>query len=117
MAGKHILVVDDQEMVLQSVKLTLTYAGHRVETAASGSEALLKLQTNEFDLVLTDWKMVDMTGDKLAREIKIRKPSLPIILFSGFPPETQPAEIDKVLLKPFSTEELRRAVAETSPEL
>jgi CheY-like chemotaxis protein len=108
--GKRILVVDDQEMVLQSVKLTLAYSGYFVETASNGLEALGKVDAGGFDLVLTDLRMQDMAGDELARQIKQRHPGLPIILLSGFPPETRPYGVDRVLLKPFSTDELRKAV-------
>jgi two-component system, cell cycle sensor histidine kinase and response regulator CckA len=112
MAGKRILVVDDQEMVLQSVKMTLAHAGHKIETAATGAEALRKFSANTFDIVLTDWKLMDMTGDCLAREFKKQNPLLPIVLISGFPPDKQPVEFSRILLKPFSAEELRNVVAE-----
>jgi CheY-like chemotaxis protein len=112
MAGKRILVVDDQEMVLHSIKLTLASAGHSVETAGSGLEALRRLDADEFDLVLTDWKMIDMSGEKRVGEIKTRKPCVPIILISGLPPDKQPSGVDGVLLKPFSAKELREAVDE-----
>jgi CheY-like chemotaxis protein len=111
MGGKRILVVDDQEMVLLSIKLTLSSIGYSIDTAGSGSEALHKLDSGEFDLVLTDWKMADITGDKLAREIKTKTPRMPVILMSGFPPTTAQPDIDGVLLKPFSAEELRKTVA------
>lgn len=111
MAGKNILVVDDEVMVLDAVRLTLTHFSHCVDTATSGAEALAKLQNGTFDLVITDLKMPGMTGEQLASEIKIRKPEVPVILLTGYIPEAQPKSVDLVLLKPFSTQDLKQAIA------
>ena len=115
MLGKRILVVDDQDLVLQSVKMALTYAGHVVETATNGPEALVKVGAGQFDLVITDWKMPGMTGEELAHEIKQRQGLLPVILLTGYPPESQSPDIDFVLLKPFSIAEIRKAIETLAP--
>jgi len=111
MPAKRILVVDDEDLVLESVRMTLVHYGHSVETAASGAEALAKLAKGEFALVVTDLKMPIMSGDEFARQIKQRWPHLPVILLTGFPPETKPPDVDLILLKPFSTSELRSTVS------
>jgi CheY-like chemotaxis protein len=110
MPNKRILVVDDEAMVLDAVRMTLTHYGYSVETASSGAEALEKLLSTNFDLIVTDLKMPGMTGDQLAREVKKRQPDMPVILLTGYPPERQPAEVDAILLKPFSTTDLRATV-------
>lgn len=111
MAAKQILVVDDEALVLDAVRLTLTHYSHEVDTASSGAEALQKLQDASFDLVITDFKMPGMTGEQLAAQIKARNPNIPVILLTGHLPNDHPTGVDCVLLKPFSTEELRTAVA------
>jgi DNA-binding response OmpR family regulator len=110
MAGNIILVVDDEGMVLDSLRMTLTFYGYSVETASSGTEALEKLAHTEFALVVTDRKMPTMTGDQLAALIKKQWPQLPVIMLTGYPPESKPAGVDTVLLKPFSIAGLSAAI-------
>ena len=110
MGRKQILVVDDDAMVLDAVRMALTFYGYAVETASSAAEALQKLPGACFDVVVTDLKMPGMIGSALASEIKKRQPALPVILLTGYPPEVRPAGVDKVLLKPFSTLDLYNAV-------
>lgn len=78
-----ILCVDDEQIPLALRKCVLEKLGYSVLTANSGSEALEQLQSQHVDLVLTDMLMPGLSGAELAREIKLRMPSLPIILFSG----------------------------------
>jgi CheY-like chemotaxis protein len=108
---QHILVVDDEPFVCESVKLMLSYDGHVVVTAGSGKEALAKYDPARFDLVITDYSMEGMKGDQLASAIKQLAPAKPIILLTAFPPERKPAAIDLVLTKPFYFETLREALA------
>ena len=81
-----------------------------VDTASSGLDALKKVPGASFDLVITDFKMPGMTGAALAQEIKKLQPKLPIILLTGYPPPVRPADVDMVLLKPYSTSSLQSAV-------
>lgn len=90
--------------------MTLVHFGYAVETATSGAEALHKLKEHAFAAVVTDWKMPGMTGDQLATEIKRRWPGVPVILLTGYPPEGILPSIDVLLIKPFSTSDLRTAV-------
>ena len=78
----RILVVDDEAMVCESVRLLLAYDGHQVETACSGPDALAKLETAIFDLVFTDYSMPGMKGDELAAKIKQRDPNKPVRTWS-----------------------------------
>lgn len=78
-----ILCVDDEQIPLVLRKTVLEKLGYSVVTANSGTEALEQLQTQHVDLVLTDMLMPGLSGVELAREIKLRMPKLPIILFSG----------------------------------
>jgi DNA-binding NarL/FixJ family response regulator len=108
---RRILVVDDDPMVLQSVKFILRSAGHTVETAADAEQALKKIEEDKFDLVVTDLKLPGMQGDELARKIKARDPSQRVILLTAFPPALKPPGCDDMLDKPFSVVLLRKKVA------
>ena len=108
---KHILVVDDEPQVTQSVKLFLTRDGHRADTAANAEEALAKFNKDHYDIIVTDFAMPGMKGDELARNIKNAAPTKPIILLTAFPPVHLPAEIDVMVIKPFDADSLRDGIA------
>lgn len=108
--GCRILVVDDEPLVCESIRLLLAYDGHRVETAASGEEALSRFGGGEFDLVFTDFSMPGMKGDELAAAIKNRAPDKPVILLTAFPPAHKVAAIDLVITKPFYLSTLREGI-------
>src|SRR5204863_6595905 len=105
--------------VCDAVKMMLDFDGHTVETAANGKEALAKFAKDKFDLVITDWKMPEMTGDQLAEAIKKLAPSQPIVMITAHAEMLQTANIsskliDAVVPKPFLLEDLREAIAKVS---
>jgi PAS domain S-box-containing protein len=80
-----VLVVDDDSLVLTSTCLLLEDLGHRVISATSGAQALEVFDTESaIDLVITDMAMPQMNGAQLAQAIRTMKPSLPIILATGY---------------------------------
>jgi CheY-like chemotaxis protein len=107
---KHILVVDDEPFVCESIKMLLSYDGHEVETASGGEQALALFDPQKIQVVFTDFAMPGMKGDQLAEAIKARSPKTPVILLTAFPPPTKPAAIDLVLTKPFMLEVLREGL-------
>jgi CheY-like chemotaxis protein len=80
----HILLVDDNRDGLLVRKLLLEEAGFRVETAGSGEEGLKILESSDFDVVVTDYRMPSMNGAQFIEEVRKRKPRVRIILLSGF---------------------------------
>ena len=91
-----ILCVDDERVSLIVRSRVLEKAGYEVIPAASGVEALEILRSRRVDLVLTDLLMPGMTGQELAREVKLLKPEIPVVLFSGvneMPPENSQADL------------------------
>jgi len=93
-----ILVVDDQEEVLVSVRTLLEREGHRVLTAETGARALALFKEHEIQLVLVDYFMPRMTGEELIREIRKFEPYAQIILQTGYagekPARQMMAELD-----------------------
>ncbi|MEO0605649.1 MAG: response regulator, partial [Myxococcota bacterium] len=77
------LLVDDDELVLRSLRRMLRLAGHQVTTALDGEDALAALRAHEVDLVLSDVWMPRMDGISLLRHVKEGRPDLPVILFTG----------------------------------
>jgi len=83
---EKILFVDDEEFQVDLGEQVLKSLGYSVVTRTSSLEALglFRAKPNDFDLVITDMTMPNMTGDKLAEELKRIKPDIPIILCTGF---------------------------------
>ncbi len=73
-ASYHILAVDDEESILTLVQEILISAGHRVETVGSGQAALNLILKNNYDLIVSDWKMPGLDGINLYQELLLRKP-------------------------------------------
>lgn len=80
----RILVVDDKEMMRDSVSSTLARKGHSVVTAPSGPVALQKLAERAVDAVITDLQMPEMGGIDLLAEIRKVDESLPVILMTAY---------------------------------
>jgi CheY-like chemotaxis protein len=114
-AGRRILVVDDEPLVCDSIRRMLAVDGHQVETATSGEAALALFGKDTFALIITDYELPLMNGDKLAVAIKALAPNLPIALITAYAESLQSAGallagVDLVISKPFDLQELRQAV-------
>ncbi len=81
--AKHILVIDDEQAILQSLGGSLTDEGYQVSTAASGTEGLARLAEDPPDLVLLDIWMPDLDGIETLKRIKAEHPYLQVIMISG----------------------------------
>ena len=88
--GRRILVVEDEQPVRSLVLLALANRGYRVLSAASGSQALALLDAEKppLDLLLTDANMPGMSGIDLVRRLLAERPSLPVIVMSGYTEDT-----------------------------
>ena len=105
----RILVVDDEEVMRESLQYTLDIEGFTVITAASGKEALKKLHEEDIEVLLADLKMPGMDGIELVRRVKRDHPKLPIILMTAFGTVSSAVEAmrdgaDDYLPKPFETD-------------
>ncbi len=117
---RRILLVDDEPLVCDAVKLMLDFDGHEVATAGSGKEALLQLEAGRFDVVITDYEMPDMKGDELAAAIKTRNPQQPVVMITAYTELLQSSGnpltgVDWLISKPFLLENLREAIAKVAP--
>jgi|GEM_PF-456915 len=84
--NEHILVVDDEELIVEVISDMLKDLGYKTTVRTSSVEALEAFRASPelFDLIVTDHTMPNMTGVALAREIQTLKPELPVVICSGF---------------------------------
>ena len=106
-----ILLVEDEPIVLTTLAKALAARGHAVETAASGTEAMERLQRRRFDAVLTDLVMAGADGIEVLREAKRADPDACVLLMSGYCDSGSAIAAlrlgaDDYLTKPFDYEEL-----------
>ncbi len=115
--SEHILFVDDEELITQMRTDMLTSLGYQVSAYTSSKQALeaFKVAADQFDLVITDLTMPDMTGKELAENILALRADIPVIICSGF---TLPTHLDKTagvnisayLAKPTTIEKLATTI-------
>ena len=110
---KRILVVDDDPAARESLRLLLNIDRHSVTEAANGEEALQLFLSSRYDLVITDYLMPGMLGDELAKNIWRMAPHQPVLMVTAYVEKLVAAgqSPDSMLGKPWSVDDLRRAVA------
>jgi DNA-binding NtrC family response regulator len=115
--SKSILIVDDDELMRSFLSTILKEEGHRIEVADNGKEGLAKLQATEFDLVITDLRMPDISGLDLMRKGGKEKPDTKWIVITAFGSignavEAVKAGASDYLTKPFhNPDELRHVIS------
>jgi PAS domain S-box-containing protein len=84
--SEHILLVDDEVLVIQMGQQMLERLGYKVTTSSNSLEAaeLFEKDPGRFDLVITDMTMPELTGDRLAKMITTIRPDIPVILYTGY---------------------------------
>ncbi|MGE4578303.1 MAG: sigma-54-dependent transcriptional regulator [Desulfuromonadales bacterium] len=107
----NILVVDDESVIREGVRRILLQGGYQAETSSSGNLALERLQSADFDLVITDLKMPGMSGMEVLKAIRILQPDVPVVIITGYSTVETAVEAMKFgafdyLAKPFTPEQI-----------
>jgi len=84
MTHGHILVIDDEPDIRESLEVLLSSEGYRVELAGNATEGLKRLEGSAFDLVLLDLMMPDKSGMEVLEEIRVRDRETPIFLITAY---------------------------------
>ncbi|HEX7175931.1 MAG TPA: GAF domain-containing protein [Pyrinomonadaceae bacterium] len=114
----RVLVVDDEEVVRETLADMIGVLGHYATPAASGREALDLLDGAEFDVIFSDLSMPGMDGWELAREVRRRRHRARICIVTGYGKDTAPPDADgeqspadAVIGKPFNFEQVEETLA------
>ena len=117
MAGKKVLVVDDEVHIIHVVAIKLRNNGYEVIPAENGAEAFTLACQEKPDIIVTDFQMPGMTGVELVRKLRQNETTkdIPVIMLTarGFAvedKEKEELEISEFLSKPFSPKELLRDI-------
>ncbi|MBC8457873.1 MAG: response regulator [Deltaproteobacteria bacterium] len=105
---ERILFIDDEFALVDIGKQMLEYLGYKVTIKTDSLEALklFQEQPHEFDLVITDMTMPNMTGEKLAKEFIRIRPDVPIILCTGFCGQNTEENAKEIGIKEFAMKPL-----------
>jgi CheY-like chemotaxis protein len=112
----RVLAVDDEPMMTKAVVRMLRPSGHMVSVAASGEEALARMATEAFDVVISDMGMgAGINGWELAAAVKREWPNVRFLLATGWGAAIDPVEardkgVEAVLAKPYRPSDLEHAL-------
>ncbi len=116
---ERILIVDDEFPVRNVLQISLQHLGYKIDAASSGVEALelFKKNKGEYDLVILDMLMPQMSGEETFFKLKAQKPNVRVLSISGYTSEESVKNILSnggidFIQKPFTIEELSKKVRE-----
>jgi CheY-like chemotaxis protein len=111
-----VLVIDDEPFVRDTLGDILRQQHHDVVVADDGVSGLARFREGTFDLVMTDLAMPGMSGWQVAQAVKAARPTVPVVLVTGWGVEVQADElqthgVDRVMTKPFRYEDVQAVLA------
>jgi DNA-binding NtrC family response regulator len=106
-----ILVVDDEAQQREQIDRALVQAGHQVEVACSGNQAVSRLKEKRYHLLITDLLMDDGTGFEVLEWVRENAPGLPVLVCSSYAKPDNlktflTTHLYRILRKPFRLDEL-----------
>lgn len=121
--GKHILIIDDEELVTKSLLKLLSKQGYEASMAKSGKEALEQIKKTDFDLIISDVRMPQLDGIETIKQIRSyleqqNKKHIPEVLITGYADADKyeratELEVVDYLYKPFDNVEFLGIVKKT----
>ena len=113
--SSQLLIVDDDPELLRFLMEELSGAGHQCTGCDNGQDALVRLRTESFDLVVLDWTLPDFTGVELCRRLRRSANTTPVLMLTARDDvdervQALDAGVDDYLTKPFNLKELHARV-------
>ncbi len=111
MKEKKILLVDDDELILDTYRQILERNGFHVDTASTGKQAKEQLGKSTYDLLLVDIVLPDISGEKLILDLRLNDNNVPVIVITGFSSyekslDAMGLRISDILVKPIDPDTL-----------
>jgi CheY-like chemotaxis protein/putative methionine-R-sulfoxide reductase with GAF domain len=112
---KKVLVIDDQAIVTELLVSVLERMNYQSVVASCGREGVEQFEKDEFDLVITDLGMPDISGWEVSKTVKQKNPNIPVVIITGWgvtpdPDEMREAKVDSVIHKPFQIDQLEKII-------
>ena len=112
MSDYNILLVDDQQMILDSMAENLEDDGYAVSSASTGRAAFSAVENGTFDVVITDLVIDDIDGLDVLKKVKMENPETRVMILTGYGDMESAVEAlrnhaDDYIQKPCSPEEIR----------
>jgi len=106
-----ILIVDDEPLIRDALAFKLTKDGYDVDTAEDGEKAILKIESEEYQIIISDIMMPFISGFELVKILKERGTDAPVLMLTSLNSETAVLKAfdlgaDDFMTKPFSPNEL-----------
>ena len=116
MEKKKILVVDDEQNSREGLTKILIKEGYEVVAAEGGEDALVEAKKQDFDLIITDLRMPEITGIDVLEKIRAKKPDIGVIIVTAYGEvnsylKAMTLGAFEYLNKPIKLDELRRVIS------
>jgi CheY-like chemotaxis protein len=116
--GCRVLVIDDDRDLLEALARLLGRSGYTCLTTASGAEGIGMIESESFDLVVTDLHMPGIDGIAVMRSARTHEPPIPVVLMTAYPPSWTEGQARQAgatirVAKPFANADLLNAIRQT----
>ncbi len=113
--NKNVLIIDDEPLITELLTSVLERMGCKSRVAACGKEGMDTFEKENFDLVITDLGMPDISGWDVSKMVKQKKPEVPVIIVTGWgldpdPQKVKESKVDRLLTKPFQINQLEKII-------
>jgi CheY-like chemotaxis protein len=110
--ARTVLLAEDEDSLRSLMTEILRLAGYQVQEASTGDDALAIGSSTQFDVLVSDFHLPGLHGAALVRELRKSRPELKVLFVTGDPSQTAPELEMRVLTKPFTSEDLLKAINE-----
>ena len=115
MKSPAILIIDDESAIRSGVRLSFSDEGWSVDTSATGTDGLHQALAGQYDVILLDIKLPDISGMEILKTLRLKQPDAYVIMMTGFATVQNAVKALKIgaydyIAKPFSSDEITQAV-------